>query len=1345
MKFLKRSLIVLIFLVACLAIAMTWVISTTSGLKTAAHLGERLAPGMLSIKSPSGRLLDDFGFSELHYNDGELELRISDFSLKWQPSRLPAGTLTIKRLAAATIELKLPVNEQDQAPSTGETLSLPIKIALEELDIGLVRIDAAETKQTLRQITLNARAEAQTLFIEHLGINGTFAGTMLDITANGRTNINRPWSHELQGNFSVVLPEQPRIEASIHSQGDINQLQSRLTLDSPTAATIALNATDLLTQPQWQAHIKADKADLSPWLESATTLTADIKANGTARQLSAQLQADLDGALKQQIKANTELRLNSDNQSLAIQTLQINSTQQTLELLLNGNLNYADIPQLDIKGEWSIQQPQKANGRLALNGSLSDYRLMLSAATEKPLDSQWQLNAAGTQQSLMIEQLVGQLADGRVQASGDVNWQDVPSASIEGNWQNIVIPRAMTANNDATMRLPTGGFNIQGTLEDYRIDSQGSIAGANLPATDWQLQARGNESHIQMHQLRLALLDGTITATGRADWSGATPRANTEITLANINPGTHWPAWTGSLNGASRLQYQQPDDAAWQLTLQALDLKGRLRGYPVTATGGGIIQPEQYRLQDLKISSGDSRLHVNGLVSDNSQLNFALNSPDLRQLLPEASGRLQAEGQLSGNYQTPELQANITAQRIQSPWLQLAELRAQTDIDAAANRFNVSLQASDLERDGRVINTLELESDGSLSQHTMDLSFEMPNRRVTLSGNSGWQDDTWSLSINKGQYNAVIAGNWTLDSPLQLTFRNGEMIQSPEHCWRQQKARLCLAANWQAKAGWEGDIRLSNYHIDTTQSPFAAGRQRPITGNLELSLKTSGHDDQIDQLQGNVRLADLTIQADAETSLRVERATVDLDGNSTRGLTLALEGQLAAPAPGSLDGRIQTGPLRLNSLQQTALSGQLRADVQNLKPLLALYPRFATEQASLNADLAIAGSIGTPAFNGNLQLTAADFSVPELGITLTTLTLNLKGQPETGLELEGTASSGPGDLKLNGRVNMREGRIEVPDMSIKGERFQLLNQSQITALVSPDLELQYTDNLLDINGMVVIPEALIQPFGAPGAIPVSEDEVIVTDKNEPTEPDMEINANIQVKLGDKVSVEGKGFTSRLVGLLDVQQQPRQPATANGELRLVDGGYSAYGQDLTIETGEVIFTGQPIDNPALNIRAVRQVDNVTAGIAVSGNAQEPRTSLFSTPTMPEADVLSYIVTGKPLSDAGSGEGNALLTAAASMGLRQTESLQQTIANTLGIDTLSVDTDRTSTGETSARLTVGKYLTPDLYLSYGAGLLDTAANTVRLRYSINRHLSLEAEQGAGTGVDLLYQIDSGGWWD
>jgi translocation and assembly module TamB len=121
----------------------------------------------------------------------------------------------------------------------------------------------------------------------------------------------------------------------------------------------------------------------------------------------------------------------------------------------------------------------------------------------------------------------------------------------------------------------------------------------------------------------------------------------------------------------------------------------------------------------------------------------------------------------------------------------------------------------------------------------------------------------------------------------------------------------------------------------------------------------------------------------------------------------------------------------------------------------------------------------------------------------------------------------------------------------------------------------------------------------------------------------------------------------------------------------------------------------------------------------------------TPTGP------LIVTGRPVSALGAGEGDLLMSAAVTMGIRHTEALRQNIAGLVGLDEITVTPG--GPGQADARLTLGKYLTPRLYLSYGAGLVQSAVDTMRLRYDINRWLALEAEQGRGAGADLLYQIE------
>ena len=106
---------------------------------------------------------------------------------------------------------------------------------------------------------------------------------------------------------------------------------------------------------------------------------------------------------------------------------------------------------------------------------------------------------------------------------------------------------------------------------------------------------------------------------------------------------------------------------------------------------------------------------------------------------------------------------------------------------------------------------------------------------------------------------------------------------------------------------------------------------------------------------------------------------------------------------------------------------------------------------------------------------------------------------------------------------------------------------------------------------------------------------------------------------------------------------------------VGGTYRAYGQNLDIEQGQLLFASTPMDNPGLNIRAVRRLNpNATidegqqVGLYISGTAQRPVLTVFSNPVMEQSDALSYLITGKPLSEVKGGEGSMVNSAAQALG-------------------------------------------------------------------------------------------------
>ncbi len=244
---------------------------------------------------------------------------------------------------------------------------------------------------------------------------------------------------------------------------------------------------------------------------------------------------------------------------------------------------------------------------------------------------------------------------------------------------------------------------------------------------------------------------------------------------------------------------------------------------------------------------------------------------------------------------------------------------------------------------------------------------------------------------------------------------------------------------------------------------------------------------------------------------------------------------------------------------------------------------------------------------------------------------------------------------------------------------------------------------------------------------------------------IEVRVALQGELGDRFYIDGAGLEARLAGSIALSGRPAQ-LRAEG-----------YGQRLQIERGIVTFNG-PIDNPALNVLAVRSGLPVEVGVAIAGTAQRPLIRLHSDPAMSETEKLNWLVLGRP-PGASDGNDRALLSAAASaLFAGQADSASAGLLRNLGIDQITLQPGQSSSSllprETVAGrlrsggvstssstaadfLAVGKRINDDLYLSFEQALTG-AEYFVALNYRLTRQLSLIARAGSTNALDLVYSI-------
>jgi translocation and assembly module TamB len=498
---------------------------------------------------------------------------------------------------------------------------------------------------------------------------------------------------------------------------------------------------------------------------------------------------------------------------------------------------------------------------------------------------------------------------------------------------------------------------------------------------------------------------------------------------------------------------------------------------------------------------------------------------------------------------------------------------------------------------------------------------------------------------------------------------------------------------------------------------FGAAQIRSAGGRVARQTPGASHESPAEPPQVLLSYGDLNLTANLAGASA--RATVNVRVNDD----------------GSVNGE---ATLRGLGQQETAVAGQASVSIPDLAPFAVLAPQVANVHGRVDARAKIAGALQAPEIVGEVTASALAADVPAAGLHLKAGRLQVRPAATGEFDIAGSVSSGDGHLELGGKASVA-GDV---DLRLNGERFVAADIPGARVIVSPALQFARAAEQMTLKGDVTIPQADVNlqklPRGdrARSASP----DVVIVDAQTQEQAELEktpLKADINVILGEKVNLTGFGLVATLNGRLAVRERPGEPTVGSGEIR-VAGTYKAYGQDLTIQRGQLLYSATPLSNPRLNIEATRQVDEVTAGLRVRGSAQAPELTVFSDPPMGQANALSYLVAGKPLEDIGSndGESDALQAASRSLGAAAGGLLAKNVGRRLGVDELAVKDEEQLGG---AALTVGQYLSPRLYLSYGVGLFEPG-DIVTLRYKLSKELALQTQRGPqDTRAGIEYRIE------
>jgi translocation and assembly module TamB len=906
-------------------------------------------------------------------------------------------------------------------------------------------------------------------------------------------------------------------------------------------------------------------------------------------------------------------------------------------------------------------------------------------------------------------------AEQHLRLNGTLNWEDEFRADARLDWLDFPWHRLYPLIEEPQVALRKFSGEVSYTAGKYLGNFNANLDG---PAGAFSLASPFSGDLTQIFLPQLDMVAGQGKAAGHLNLQFSDGVGwDTALDLSAIDPSYWLAQMPGTLAGALRSKGLFRNE---QLSLSAdLDLKGRLRGQTaalqVKADGAG----DKWNVDGVEVRLGDNRIQGNGSLQQRLAAQLDINLPRLGQLWPGLQGQAKGRLDVAGTLQAPQGQLGLQGSQLafQNNRLQALNISAKLD---NAQRAAIDVKGSGIQLGDTQLGTLIVDAQGDMKRQQLKLDLQGPLLKLGLGLDGNLDKGDWRGRLASGD---VQTGGqtWRLQQPAKLERLADGKINFGAHCWLSGAASLC---GEDQRLMPEPRLRyhLKNFPLDSLAQwlPKDFAWQGVLNADVQLDVPAAGPNGQIavNASGGTLRIKDKNQWLDFpyESLLLTSKLTPKLIDSR-----LDFRGDRL----GALQVNVRIDPLASNK----PLTGDFNLSGLDLSIARPFVPMVQKLNGRLNGSGRLSGGLLAPQVNGSVTLSGGEVSGPELPLSLEGLQVQALIAGEN-LQLDGRWTSGAaGQGRLTGQIGWSQALVV--DLSLKGSHLPITVEPYARLEAAPDLKISMQDGRLGVSGKVLIPKGDITIRELPpSTVKLSGDTVIVGHQTEEGAPPLAMAMDIDVQVGqEKLGFTGFGLTADLAGRVHIGDN----LDTRGELNLNNGRYRAYGQRLTIRKARLLFAG-PVDQPYLDVEAIRQTDDIIAGIRLSGSAEQPTTTVFSEPAMSQEQALSYLVLGRPLNNTGE-DSNMMAQAALALGLAGSEGTTGRLAENLGIKDFELDTS--GSGDKTNVVASGK-ITEKLSLRYGVGVFEPA-NTIALRYMLSKKVYLEAASGIASSLDIFYKRD------
>ncbi|AUN94559.1 translocation/assembly module TamB domain-containing protein [Pseudazoarcus pumilus] len=804
--------------------------------------------------------------------------------------------------------------------------------------------------------------------------------------------------------------------------------------------------------------------------------------------------------------------------------------------------------------------------------------------------------------------------------------------------------------------------------------------------------------------------------------------------------------------------------------------ESRLLGQALGGTGTLSIDGARVPEADVALTLGPSRVTARGAWGRTDDImEVDAEFAELDALDHGLGGRATLAASVTGGLDALAGELRANAERLSAPGVFVRSLSADGRLGAGENglvELDIALDALGPDAKKAWIERVDLGIDGTRGEHRVTASVATPeDDRVVLTLRGGIDTAQPGAPRWLGELSMLEAdGRFPLRllAPAELQASAQQVLMGRAGFDAGEKGRIVLD-----ETAWTPDRTTLRGSLSGLQVVEQGERRRRGPGPLTLGAEWEF--ELAERANGQMRIVreggDLSVPGELSARLGLEQLEVVVVANDDR---LAASIDARGSELGSISGSLTTLAERDEDAgwrlaPNAALLGSIEFDMPSIAWMSRLMQDESVLEGRLQAAFSVTGTPAEPIATGRISGSDLGMSLIEHGVQLSGGTLRAEFErdrlrlrqlefvtpnrvrPRDARVPVDALTAEPGRLSADGEIDLASGEGE---FRFEADRMPVLQRPDRWLLLSGQGRARSTWTSLDVQADFRADAGYVEFAETPP--PTLSDDVVIVGSEEDEAGGgggLAVSADVTVSLGNALYLSALGLETRLAGELALRLRDGSPLAATGTISTVGGSYKGYGQSLTIERGLINFQG-PLDNPGLNVVALRKGLPVEAGIAVSGSARRPLIRLVSTPEVPDPEKLSWIVLGRSPSAGGGADMSLLLPAAQALLGGPGGGMTDQLSRSLGVDEFGIGQADSGAPVRSSSVvdggravgegnvggqvfTIGKRLSPDLFVSFEQSL-GGAESLVKLTYQLTRRISLVARGGTDNAADIFYTI-------